>query len=65
VTATQHVARACTLRAGFGCTTQIIQLGLTLANDKGELPEDICTWQFNFHFTLKYGKSLAAASRPV
>lgn len=31
---------------------KIIQLGLTFANEKGEIPEDVCTWQFNFHFTL-------------
>eukprot|EP00123_Amoebidium_parasiticum_P012407 comp21332_c1_seq1/m.29230 comp21332_c1_seq1/g.29230 ORF comp21332_c1_seq1/g.29230 comp21332_c1_seq1/m.29230 type:complete len:275 (-) comp21332_c1_seq1:563-1387(-) len=31
---------------------KIIQLGVTLSNDKGEIPEDVCTWQFNFHFTL-------------
>ena len=29
---------------------KLIQLGITLANNKGELPPGICTWQFN----LKY-----------
>jgi CCR4-NOT transcription complex subunit 7/8 len=32
---------------------KIIQIGITLANDKGELPEEITTWQFNFHFSAK------------
>ncbi|KNC82803.1 CCR4-NOT transcription complex subunit 7, partial [Sphaeroforma arctica JP610] len=30
----------------------IIQLGITLHNEKGEVPEDVCTWQFNFEFSL-------------
>jgi len=31
---------------------KIIQLGLTFFNKKGEMPEGICTWQFNFKFNL-------------
>ncbi|CAN0488847.1 unnamed protein product, partial [Ectocarpus sp. 8 AP-2014] len=32
---------------------KMIQLGLSFANEKGELPEDgCCTWQFNFAFNL-------------
>eukprot|EP00758_Cryptobia_borreli_P014470 Tbor_TRINITY_DN5924_c5_g2::TRINITY_DN5924_c5_g2_i1::g.18931::m.18931/K12581/CNOT7_8, CAF1, POP2; CCR4-NOT transcription complex subunit 7/8 len=31
---------------------KIIQLGLTLLNEKGEVPEKCCTWQFNFRFSL-------------
>jgi len=31
---------------------KIIQLGLTFFNSKGEMPEGICTWQFNFKFNL-------------
>lgn len=31
---------------------KIIQLGLTLANDEGQLPQECSTWQFNFKFSL-------------
>lgn len=31
---------------------KIIQLGITLLNDKGEVPEHCSTWQFNFRFSL-------------
>eukprot|EP00127_Corallochytrium_limacisporum_P002657 Clim_evm93s134 gene=Clim_evmTU93s134 len=31
---------------------RIIQLGLTFANEHGELPKGCCTWQFNFRFSL-------------
>ena len=31
---------------------KIIQLGITLADENGNLPNDICTWQFNFKFNL-------------
>ena len=27
---------------------KIIQLGLTFFNAEGEMPEGVCTWQFNF-----------------
>lgn len=34
---------------------KMIQLGLSFANEKGELPEGgCCTWQFNFAFNLRY-----------
>jgi CCR4-NOT transcription complex subunit 7/8 len=39
---------------------KIIQIGITLSNDKGELPEDVTTWQFNFHFSVK---SVRASTR--
>ena len=29
---------------------KLIQLGITLTNDKGEYPQGICTWQFNLYF---------------
>ena len=29
---------------------KLIQLGITLTNDKGEYPPGICTWQFNLYF---------------
>jgi CCR4-NOT transcription complex subunit 7/8 len=29
---------------------KLIQLGITLTNDKGESPPGICTWQFNLYF---------------
>jgi len=32
---------------------KIIQLGLTLTNNKGELPPGNPIWQFNFRFDLK------------
>nr|CCC90786.1 putative CCR4 associated factor [Trypanosoma congolense IL3000] len=31
---------------------KMIQLGITLLNEKGEAPENCCTWQFNFRFSL-------------
>ncbi|CCW66350.1 unnamed protein product [Phytomonas sp. Hart1] len=31
---------------------KIIQLGITLLNSKGEVPEHCSTWQFNFRFSL-------------
>lgn len=31
---------------------KLIQLGITLANEKGEYPEPQCTWQFNFKFNV-------------
>lgn len=33
---------------------KIIQLGLTLADERGELAPGVCTWQFNFRFNIKY-----------
>ena len=31
---------------------KLIQLGITLTNDKGEYPPGTCTWQFNLHFDV-------------
>ena len=31
---------------------KLIQLGITLLNERGEVPEKCCTWQFNFEFSL-------------
>ena len=31
---------------------KIIQIGLTLSDADGNLPEEVCTWQFNFQFDL-------------
>jgi len=36
-----------------------IQVGLTLADEEGNLPQDSCTWQFNFHFDIQYGRDLS------
>jgi CCR4-NOT transcription complex subunit 7/8 len=33
---------------------KIIQLGITLADEKGDFPQEVCTWQFNFKFNLEY-----------
>lgn len=30
--------------------TKIIQLGITLSDEQGQLPQPVCTWQFNFDF---------------
>ena len=32
---------------------KIIQLGVTFANEQGELADDCPTWQFNFKFNLQ------------
>ena len=32
---------------------KLIQLGITLTNDKGEYPPNICTWQFNLNFDIE------------
>jgi hypothetical protein len=32
---------------------KVIQIGITLANQYGEFPDDISTWQFNFKFDLE------------
>ncbi|CDH54244.1 ccr4-not transcription complex subunit 7 [Lichtheimia corymbifera JMRC:FSU:9682] len=31
---------------------KIIQLGITFADEHGNIPRNICTWQFNFKFSL-------------
>lgn len=33
---------------------KIIQLGVTLSDCHGNLPNDVCCWQFNFKFNLEY-----------
>jgi len=32
---------------------KIIQLGITFADENGNLPENVCTWQFHFKFNLQ------------
>ena len=32
---------------------KIIQLGITMADEDGNMPPDVCTWQFNFKFSLE------------
>lgn len=32
--------------------TKVIQVGISLANEQGEPPQGVCTWQFNLHFDL-------------
>ena len=31
---------------------KIIQVGITLTDAEGNVPDDVCTWQFNFSFNL-------------
>ncbi|KAL1919339.1 uncharacterized protein VTP21DRAFT_2032 [Calcarisporiella thermophila] len=40
-----------TLRANVDLL-KIIQLGITFADENGNMPKDTCTWQFNFKFDL-------------
>lgn len=30
-----------------------VQVGLTLADEDGNYPQDISTWEFNFHFSIQ------------
>jgi CCR4-NOT transcription complex subunit 7/8 len=32
--------------------SKIIQLGLTLSDEHGRVPQGVCTWQFNFNFNI-------------
>jgi hypothetical protein len=32
---------------------KIIQIGLTLSDEDGNYPQDVSTWQFNFHFSIE------------
>lgn len=32
--------------------TKLIQIGLTIADEEGNVPYPICTWQFNFKFDI-------------
>jgi CCR4-NOT transcription complex subunit 7/8 len=32
---------------------KIIQVGITLADEEGNFPEECSTWQFNFKFSVK------------
>ena len=42
---------------------KIIQVGLTLADEEGNYPQDVTTWQFNFLFSVKYVKPLGRLQR--
>lgn len=33
---------------------KIIQVGLTFADEEGNYPQDVTTWQFNFLFSVQY-----------
>lgn len=33
--------------------SKIIQIGLTLADEHGRVPQGVCTWQFNFEFAVE------------
>lgn len=41
---------------------KIIQVGLTLADEDGNYPQDVSTWQFNFRFSIKCVLLLSACS---
>ena len=32
---------------------KIIQIGLTLSDEDGNYPQEVSTWQFNFHFSIE------------
>ena len=34
--------------------SKIIQIGLTLSDEHGRVPQGVCTWQFNFQFQMGY-----------
>ena len=34
--------------------TKLIQLGLTIADEDGNSPFPVCTWQFNFNFNVEH-----------
>ena len=36
--------------------TKLIQIGFTIADEEGNVPEPICTWQFNFKFDIRHDK---------
>lgn len=36
--------------------TKLIQIGLTIADEKGNVPYPVCTWQFNFKFDISKEK---------
>jgi CCR4-NOT transcription complex subunit 7/8 len=40
-----------------------IQVGLTFADEEGNFPQDICTWQFNFHFDIQCAPDLFPFTR--
>ena len=31
---------------------KLIQIGITLADEEGNFPQDVTTWQFNFKFSI-------------
>lgn len=35
---------------------KIIQIGITLSDEEGNVPQPVCSWQFNFHFDLDVDK---------
>jgi CCR4-NOT transcription complex subunit 7/8 len=39
-------------------SSKIIQIGISLANEEGEVPVPCSTWQFNFKFEEEYEHSL-------
>lgn len=44
---------------------KIIQVGLTLADEEGNYPQDVTTWQFNFSFSVKCVYRLTSSSNTI
>jgi len=34
---------------------KVIQVGISLSDEEGNMPPNVTTWQFNLRFNLKYG----------
>ena len=34
--------------------TNVIQIGITLSDEKGQMPPETCSWQFNLRYNLEY-----------
>ena len=48
---------------------KIIQIGLTLSDEDGNYPQEVSTWQFNFHFSIEcvyfFSRGIAALSKTL
>ena len=41
--------------------TKLIQLGITLCDEEGQMPAEVSAWQFNLKFDLEYSLLTAIA----